>query len=183
MFPNRAATHSPEKLVAEIRRSELGLVGIAIRLVLIAAIVGACWAVVDVYVPVRSVWVSGARWTLVVLATLFLLVSVVRRFVGWSNARLEVTDHRIRIRYRMRKAGWDIPLLTIVDVTHHSGLIQRLFGVGALRVQTNFAPLPAVMLDVARVAELQAEILALRAQAWERHVCPYPSTNELRAAS
>ncbi len=185
VFPNRAATHSPEQLVAEIRRNELGLLGIAVRLLVIAIVAGIALAAIDSYLPAKSVWVTGSRWTLVALVSGFLLVSVVRRFVGWSNARLEVTDHRLRIRYRVGKAGWDIPLLTIVDVTHHRGPIQRIFGVGVLKVHTSFAPLPAVMLDVAAVAELRAEILALRGQAWERHLRPSSSgaVGELRAAS
>lgn len=186
VFTNRAATHSPEVLVAEVRRNELGLVGIAVRLVVIAGLAGAAWAAVDAWFPAKSVWVTGARWSLAAIVSVFLLVSVVRRFVGWSNAKLELTDHRIRIRYRIRKAGWDIPLLTIVDVTHQSGPIQRIFGVGVLQVQTSFAPLPALMLDVADVERLRQEIMALRAQAWERHVRPAAApgpTGDLRAAS
>lgn len=186
VFTNRAASHSPEQFVAEVRRSELGLIGIGVRLIVISALAGAGWAAIDAWFPAKSAWLTGAKWTLVALVTIFLLVSVVRRFVGWSNARLEVTDHRIRIRYRLRKAGWDIPLLTIVDVTHQSGPIQRIFGVGVLQVQTSFAPLPAVMFDVASVEQLRQEILALRTQAWERHLrpaAPPASSGELRAAS
>ncbi len=186
MFTNRAATHSPEVLVAEVRRNELGLVGIVVRLVVIAALAGAAWAAIDAWFPAKSVWVTGAKWSLAAIVSVFLLVSVVRRFAGWSNAKLELTDHRIRIRYRIRKAGWDIPLLTIVDVTHQSGPIQRIFGVGVLQVQTSFAPLPALMLDVADVEKLRQEIMALRAQAWERHVRPATSSGtsgDLRAAS
>lgn len=186
MFTNRAASHSPEQLVVEVRRSELGLIGVGVRLAVIAALAGAAWAAIDAWLPAKSVWITGTRWALAGVVTLFLLISVVRRFAAWSNARLEVTDHRIRIRYRMRKAGWDIPLLTIVDVTHQSGPIQRIFGVGVLQVQTSFAPLPAVMQDVASVEQLRQEILALRAQAWERHLrpaAPPGSPGELRAAS
>ena len=117
---------------------------------------------------------------------MLVVFSVGRRFAGWANARLEVTDQRIRIRYRLRKAGWDIPLLSIVEITYVSGPIQRLFGVGVLRVQTSFAPLPAFMLDVADVKQLSQEILVLRNQAWDRHIRSYNqpgSTGELRAAS
>lgn len=186
VFTNRAATHSPEVLVAEIRRNELGLVGIAVRLAIIAGIAGAAWAAFEAWLPAKSLWLSGAKWSLAVIVSVLLLVSVVRRFAGWSNAKLELTDHRIRIRYRVRKAGWDIPLLTIVDVTHQSGPIQRIFGVGVLQVQTNFAPLPALMLDVADVERLRDEIMSLRAQAWQRHVRPMASpgaAGDLRAAS
>ena len=66
------------------------------------------------------------------------------------------------------------------------GPIQRLFGVGVLRVQTSFAPLPAFMLDVADVKQLHHDILVLRNQAWDRHVRSYNQagpSGQLRAAS
>ena len=102
-----------------------------------------------------------------------------------ARPRLEITDQRLRVRYRLRKAGWDIPLLSIVDVTYTSGPIQRLFGVGVLRVQTNFAPLPAFMLDVPAVKQLADEVLQLRGYAWEQYVRSASAQDawQMRAAS
>lgn len=184
-FSHRAEAPS-EHLIAEVRRHELGLLGITIRLLAIAMVAGASWAAIEVWLPPKSGWAVASKWTVGIIVGLLLLFSVGRRFVGWANARLEVTDQRIRIRYRLRKAGWDIPLLSIVDVSHKSGPIQRIFGVGVLQVQTSFAPLPAFMFDVAAVDDVAREILLLRAQAWDRHVrSAYPAgpTGQLRAAS
>lgn len=186
MRSSKASAVANEQLVAEVRRHELGLVGIAVRLAVVVGLAGALWAVIEVWLPPKTLWVSASKWTVAVVLGLLVVFSVGRRFAGWANARLEVTDQRIRIRYRLRKAGWDIPLLSIVEVTYVSGPIQRLFGVGVLRVQTSFAPLPAFMLDVADVKQLSQEILVLRNQAWDRHIRSYNqpgSTGELRAAS
>jgi membrane protein YdbS with pleckstrin-like domain len=183
---SKASAVANEQLVAEVRRHELGLVGIAVRLAVVVGLAGALWAVIEVWLPPKTLWVSASKWTVAVVLGLLVVFSVGRRFAGWANARLEVTDQRIRIRYRLRKAGWDIPLLSIVEITYVSGPIQRLFGVGVLRVQTSFAPLPAFMLDVADVKQLSQEILVLRNQAWDRHIRSYNqpgSTGELRAAS
>jgi membrane protein YdbS with pleckstrin-like domain len=183
---SKASAVANEQLVAEVRRHELGLVGIAVRLAVVVGLAGALWAVIEVWLPPKTLWVSASKWTVAVVLGLLVVFSVGRRFAGWANARLEVTDQRIRIRYRLRKAGWDIPLLSIVEITYVSGPVQRLFGVGVLRVQTSFAPLPAFMLDVADVKQLSQEILVLRNQAWDRHIRSYNqpgSTGELRAAS
>jgi membrane protein YdbS with pleckstrin-like domain len=183
---SKASAVANEQLVAEVRRHELGLVGIAVRLAVVVGLAGALWAVIEVWLPPKTLWVSASKWTVAVVLGMLVVFSVGRRFAGWANARLEVTDQRIRIRYRLRKAGWDIPLLSIVEITYVSGPIQRLFGVGVLRVQTSFAPLPAFMLDVADVKQLSQEILVLRNQAWDRHIRSYNqpgSTGELRAAS
>ena len=186
MRSSKASAVANEQLVAEVRRHELGLVGIAVRLAVVVGLAGALWAVIEVWLPPKTLWVSASKWTVAVVLGMLVVFSVGRRFAGWANARLEVTDQRIRIRYRLRKAGWDIPLLSIVEITYVSGPVQRLFGVGVLRVQTSFAPLPAFMLDVAEVKQLSQEILVLRNQAWDRHIRSYNqpgSTGELRAAS
>ncbi len=184
-FSRRAEAHS-EHLIAEVRRHELGLVGITGRLLVICMVGGSIWAAIEVWLPAKSGWTAASKWTVGIVVGLLVIFSVGRRFAGWANARLEVTDQRIRIRYRLRKAGWDIPLLSIVDISHKSGPIQRLFGVGVLQVHTSFAPLPALMLDVAGVDQLAQEILRLRAQAWDRHIrSAYPAgpAGQLRAAS
>lgn len=176
----------PEQLIAEVRRHELGLTGITVRLLVIAVCAGGAWAAIDAWLPAKTLWVSASKWMVAVLVALYLAASVIRRFAGWANHRLEVTDQRLRIRYRLRKAGWDIPLLSIVDVTYTSGPIQRLFGVGVLRVQTNFAPLPAFMLDVADVKTVVDEVIQLRTQAWEQYVRNVNAADpwaHLRAAS
>ena len=185
MNPTTSAASAPERLIAEVRRHELGLIGVTVRLVIIAVIAGATWAAIDAWLPKKSRWVSGAKWAVAILVALFVTVMVVRRFAGWANHRLEITDQRLRVRYRLRKAGWDIPLLSIVDVTYTSGPIQRLFGVGVLRVQTNFAPLPAFMLDVPAVKQLADEVLQLRGYAWEQYVRSASAQDawQLRAAS
>ncbi len=186
MRSSRASAVANEQLIAEVRRHELGLVGIAVRLAIFVGLAGVLWAVIEVWLPPKSLWVSASKWTVGVVVGLIVIFSVGRRFAGWANARMELTDQRIRIRYRLRKAGWDIPLLSIVEVTYVSGPIQRLFGVGVLRVQTSFAPLPAFMLDVADVKQLHHDILVLRNQAWDRHVRSYNQagpSGQLRAAS
>lgn len=195
VYARSAPTMATERHLAEVRRSSLGLLGICLRTATLALIVGVCWAAIDVWLPTKSMWVPTLRWAMVLVVGLYVLVSLVRRFLGWANARLDITDQRVLIRYRARKSAWEIPLLAIVDVNHQSGPLQRLFGVGMLKVQTNFAPGPALMLDVRNVQQVREEILYLRNCAYQAYLDQYAAVtyqggyqfgqqpHDLRAAS
>jgi|GEM_PF-1218075 len=174
---SRPIPQAPEEFVAQIRRHPLGLVGVGVRLVFIAGILGYMLAMC-------GVWFGGGfgsfvRVVLVVAGAILIVQMVLRRFFKWANMRTDITDQRIRIRYRVRQPGWDIPMLSITDVTCHSGTIQRLFGIGSLSIQTNFAPMPAVILDVERVDALRLEILELRARAWSAQLGTPPAPSDI----
>jgi membrane protein YdbS with pleckstrin-like domain len=159
-----------DRPVAELRRHELGLLGLGVRVVIAAALFGASWAALQTWQPGGELVTSVIGWVLLAGFALYLLLGLSRRFLSWANARTIITDQRVVVRYRLRKSGWDIPLLSIADVTYSRGPIQRLFGgVGTLRIQTTFAPNPALIDDVRDVASVRDELLQLRNRAWARH--------------
>jgi len=159
-----------DKRVAELRRHELGLLGLGVRLVIAAGLFGASWAALQTWQPGGELMTSVIGWALVACFALYLLLGLCSRFLSWANARTVITDQRVVVRYRLRKSGWEIPLLSIADVTYSRGPIQRLFGgVGTLRIQTTFAPNPAVIDDVMDVVSVRDELLQLRSRAWALH--------------
>lgn len=150
----------------ELRKHEIGLLGTAIRLLIIAVATGYLMARLGTWgEPERTI----AMWSAMGLATLFLWTLVVRRFRIWASMRATVADDRIEIRYRRRRQGWQIPMVSVVDVSYTAGSLQRLFGVGDVVVRTNFAHESAVIPGIADVQGVVADLLELRNRAWRQY--------------
>lgn len=145
------------------------MLGICVRMLLIAGIFGWAIAMLNRWLVNQPELAALLQLALGGLAILLTLTMVFRRFLGWANARTLVTNQRIVIRYRLGRPGWNIPLLNVVDVTYSRGPLQRLLGVGVLRVQTNLAPEAAVVADVGQVEALREQILAMRNQVWAQY--------------
>jgi membrane protein YdbS with pleckstrin-like domain len=135
-------------------------------MVLIAAVAGYLLGSIPNWLGRKSMLVSLLSWSVLGVALLLIVVMVGRRFVRWARMHAALTDRRIAISYGRRQQGWDIPLLTIVDVACDSGLLARRFDTGSLVIRTNFAYLPAVIPDVPHVGRVREAVLAARAQAW-----------------
>lgn len=177
---------SGEYLMVDLRRHGLGLLGAAVRLLVITAFAGFLLGSVSGWFGAAGSLISLARWLIILLAAAVVVLIVGRRFVRWSLMRAAVTNQRVVISYHLRKQGWDIPLLTIVDVTCRVGIVQRLFGTGSLVIQTNFAYLPAVIPDVPHVEAVREMVLAARTQAWtnyQRNLSGRPYSPDMRAVS
>ena len=161
------SAHRPdEHLVIELRRHGLGLLGTAVRLAIIAAVTGYLLGSVSQWLAPQPAIESASQWLIMVIGGALMYRMVLRRFARWSIMRAGISHHRVKIRYQFRRQGWDIPLLTIVDVSYQAGMLQRLFGTGSLIITTNFARQPAVIPDVAHVADVRQSLLELRAEAW-----------------
>ena len=89
MRSSRASVVANEQLIAEVRRHELGLMGIAVRLAIFVGLAGALWAVIEVWLPPKSLWVSASKWTVGVVVGLIVIFSVGRRFAGWNSLTKE----------------------------------------------------------------------------------------------
>lgn len=177
---------SGEYLIVDLRRHGLGLLGAAVRLLVVTALAGFLLGSVSGWLGDAGPLISPARWLIYMLAAVLVMVMVGRRFVRWSLMRAAVTNQRVAISYRLRKQGWDIPLLTIVDVTCRVGIVQRRFGTGSLVIQTNFAYLPAVIPDVPQIEAVREMVLAARAQAWtdyQWNLSGRPYSPDMRAVS
>ena len=126
------------------------------------------------------------QWLTIGIATLLLWVMVVRRFRKWASLRVAVTNHRVLVSYRRRQQGWDIPVLSIIDVSGRSGLVQRIFRVGTLTIRTNFAQQSAVVVDVPQVIAARDLILRSRDEAWagyQWNMARQSDQHEIRTAS
>ncbi|MGV1078881.1 MAG: PH domain-containing protein [Candidatus Nanopelagicales bacterium] len=156
---------SSEQLM-DLRKHEIGLLGTAIRLLIVAVATGYLIARLGTWgEPERTI----ALWSAAVLATLFLWTLVIRRFRVWAAMRATVANDRIEIRYRRRRQGWQIPMVSVVDVSYTAGPLQRVFGVGDVVIRTNFSHESAVILGIADVQGVAADLLELRDRAWRQY--------------
>lgn len=158
-----------ERHVVELRRHGLGLLGVAWRITAICLISGYLLGILPRWLHSAPGLLSSAKWLVIGLAALLITVLLLGRFKRWAVARADVTTRRLTIRSRLRGNGWEIPMLSIVDVSSQSGALQRIFGTGSLIIRTNFAQQPAVVLDVPRVADVRDAILELRAREWSAY--------------
>jgi len=172
-----------ESLVADVRRHGLGMLGICVRMVALAAITGWALGAVARWLPTQPGTALALQWIFVSLALILTFTMVIRRFLGWTNARTLVTNQRIVIRYRLGKPAWNIPLLNVIDVTYSRGPLQRLLGVGVLKVQTNLAVDAAIIADVGQVQALREEIIALRNDAWAQYYHSHAWQNAWQASA
>jgi len=155
-----------ERVLIDLRRHGIGLVGAGVRMVIITAVAGYLLGAIPGWLDRKSLLVSVLCWSVLAVALLLILVMVGRRFVRWARMHAALTDRRIVIVYGRKKQGWDIPLLTIVDVVCDSGVLSQRFDTGSLVIRTNFAHLPAVIPDVPHIGQVREAVLAARAQAW-----------------
>lgn len=180
-----SAPRPGEHLVVELRRHGSGLLGTATRIVLIAAVTGFLAGWIAKPLDASPGAIPAVRWTIFGIGAALILLIAGKRFSRWAYARAAITSSRIAISYQPRQRGWDIPLLTVIDVSCKAGLMQRLSGCGSVVIRTNFASDPAIIADVVRPAEIRDLILALRAQAWADYQRALwgSDTNPMQAAS
>lgn len=162
-------TGSGEAVIADLRRSPLALTGVGVRLVVLAAASGFLMGAAGNWLAGSPAWIAAIRWVVLAVAVAVAFSSLAPRFRRWSRVRGLVTNRRVRIRSENGGPGWDIPLLSIVEVRCSSGPIQRLVGVGTLTLTTNLVHEPAVLADVPRAAVVREVILALRAHEWREY--------------
>lgn len=157
---------SGAEVLMDLRKHEIGLLGTTIRLLIVAVAAGYLIARLGTWgEPERTI----AIWAAVALTTLFAWTLVIRRFRLWSSMRATVASDRIEIRYRRRRQGWQIPMVSVVDVSCNAGPIQRIFGVGDVVIRTNFSHESAVIGGVADAQGVVTDLLKLRDQAWRHY--------------
>lgn len=185
-YAGSSGSGSSEQLM-DLRKHEVGLVGTFVRLLIAAVAAGYLIARLGTWgEPERTI----ALWSAAALAALFVWTFVIRRFRVWAAMRAIVASDRIEIRYRRRRQGWQIPMVSVLDVSYTAGPLQRLFGVGDVAIRTNFSHEPALIPGVADVKGVVADLLVLRDQAWRQYQqavaastqpwnsTPYPGTGD-----
>lgn len=92
------------------------------------------------------------------------------RVASWRSRRFVVTSARVVHRYGvLRRTGREIPIARVQDVSFRQGLVERLVGIGEVRVESAGSGSSEVVPDLRRPAEVQRTVnRAIAAAARER---------------
>jgi uncharacterized membrane protein YdbT with pleckstrin-like domain len=105
---------------------------------------------------------SGLRWAIVVLAVLLLLYGSLRPYLRWMTTIYVLTNDRIITRYGvLSRAGRDIPLSRVNDVSFSHNLFERILRCGTLTVESAGERGQLVLRDVPDVESVQRELYRL----------------------
>jgi uncharacterized membrane protein YdbT with pleckstrin-like domain len=130
-FPERLLSED-EELIYDLRPHWLTLVVPVLLTVVVTVAVGAAWVVMpagDLQQP--------ARMAVGVLGVVVLLAAVAGRVLRWATTHFVLTTERLIFRSGVvAKFGREIPLERINDVTFSQSLLERLFGVGDLLLES-----------------------------------------------
>ena len=130
-FPERLLSDD-EELIYDLRPHWLTLVVPVLLTVVVMVAVGAAWVVMpagDLQQP--------ARMAVGVLGVVVLLAAVAGRVLRWATTHFVLTTERLIFRSGVvAKFGREIPLERINDVTFSQSLLERLFGVGDLLLES-----------------------------------------------
>lgn len=129
-FPRRLLNEG-EVVVLDLRPHWWVLAGSATLLALSLAIA----VTVSIVVP------GGAAHDPLLIASLLVVLAVlvrfIRRYTRWGSTTMVLTNERLVVRTGVfAKAGREIPLERISDISYHQGLFERMIGAGDLLVDS-----------------------------------------------
>ncbi|MFL6239988.1 MAG: PH domain-containing protein [Actinomycetes bacterium] len=105
---------------------------------------------------------TAVRWAIVVLAVLLLLFGSLRPYLRWRTTLYVLTSDRIITRYGvLSRAGRDIPLSRVNDVSFAHNLFERFLRCGTLTVESAGERGQLVLRDVPHVESVQRELYRL----------------------
>jgi len=130
-FPENVLTRN-EKVVRSIHPHWLTVFGATVvGLILIAAAIFASWATPD---DTRGNWI---QWISVAVAILLGIPLVIVPFLRWRTTHYVVTDERVMVRRGiLSKAGKDITLSKITDVSFKQTFLDRVIRAGTLNIES-----------------------------------------------
>jgi len=103
---------------------------------------------------------SPLRWAVVAVALLLLLRWSVWRFLQWVTTRYVLTNRRVVIRTGvLSRAGRDIPLTRVNDVSFRHSVIDRMLGCGTLTIESAGENGQVVLPEVPSVELVQRQVL------------------------
>jgi uncharacterized membrane protein YdbT with pleckstrin-like domain len=117
-----------------------------------------------------SIVVPGAAHDPVLIASLIVVLVVlarfIRRYARWGTTNMVLTTERLVVRAGVfAKAGREIPLERINDITYRQSLFQRMIGAGDLLVESGGERGQQVLRMVPRPVRVQQAIHKQVAQA------------------
>jgi uncharacterized membrane protein YdbT with pleckstrin-like domain len=110
-----------------------------------------------------SIVVPGAAHDPVLIASLIVVLAVlarfIRRYARWGTTNMVLTTERLVVRAGVfAKAGREIPLERINDITYRQRLFQRVIGAGDLLVESGGERGQEVLRMVPRPVRVQQAI-------------------------
>jgi uncharacterized membrane protein YdbT with pleckstrin-like domain len=109
---------------------------------------------------------SWARWSVIGVASLVLIVLVVVPFLRWRTTMFVITTKRVVTREGiLTRSGRDIPLSRVNDVSFSHNLFERMLRCGTLTVESAGERGQVVLTDIPRVAEVQHTLYELTEKA------------------
>jgi uncharacterized membrane protein YdbT with pleckstrin-like domain len=176
-FPERLLSED-EELIYDLRPHWLTLVVPVLLTVVVTVAVGAAWVVMpagDLQQP--------ARLAVGVLGVVVLLAAVAGRVLRWATTHFVLTTERLIFRSGVvAKFGREIPLERINDVTFSQSLLERLFGVGDLLLESAGEHGQSRFSDIRDPEAVQLEIYR-QMEANDRRRAGYAATRSQPAAS
>ncbi|MDP9801701.1 putative membrane protein YdbT with pleckstrin-like domain [Arcanobacterium wilhelmae] len=153
-FPNKLLGRD-ERVIRHMHEHIKALTGnFAVGIVVIALVIIAL-----VYLP-DSLWPWGAL-AAGITALVLLVIFVGYPFLQWLTTTYTITDRRVITRAGiLTKAGHDIPLSRISNVSYERDFVDRLFGCGTLVLETS-AGNPLFLTDVPEVEKVNLELTEL----------------------
>jgi uncharacterized membrane protein YdbT with pleckstrin-like domain len=102
------------------------------------------------------------RLVILAVAVLVLVVVSLRPWLRWVTTRYVVTSRRVMIRTGLlARAGRDVPLARITDVSFSHTALERLFGSGTLVVESAGERGEIALTDVPKVEQVQRTLYGL----------------------
>jgi uncharacterized membrane protein YdbT with pleckstrin-like domain len=103
-----------------------------------------------------------ARWVVLGVAAVLLVVWVVKPVIQWATSQYVITNRRVIIRSGIiARQGRDMPLARVNDVHFSYGVIDRLLGCGDLIVESAGETGRLLIASVPEVELIQREIFRL----------------------
>lgn len=146
-----------ERLVLDLHPHWKALITPVVTLVLVLGIGGFAAARIP----------EGDRQTLLrvvvlVVALGLLAAYTVRPFLTWLTTHFVITDRRVLVRTGiLARAGRDVPLSRINDITFSHTFLERLLGCGTLVVESAGERGQVTLSDVPRVERVQRQLYDL----------------------
>jgi uncharacterized membrane protein YdbT with pleckstrin-like domain len=140
-----------EYVVVRTRTHAKALVWPAIGLIVLGGLVGSGTALVpSAYRPVGQIAVA-------MLALVLAMWLILRPFLRWLTTTYTITTHRLITRRGvLHRVGKDLPLIRVNDVSYDQSLADRVFGCGALHIQTAAENGTISLIDVPQVQHVHA---------------------------
>jgi uncharacterized membrane protein YdbT with pleckstrin-like domain len=152
-LPDSALTDD-EQIVLDFHPHWTTLLKSFLLLLLIAVVAGA----VIFFLPdfdMRTQVALGIGVVALLAALIFCLVP----FLRWFTTRYVLTTHRFTMRQGiLSRAGRDIPLNRVNDVSFSHNLIQRMMGTGTLVVESGGERGQLVLKNIPQVEHVQSEL-------------------------